>query len=75
MSEKKESISNKKLLNLLLELNHRLINISRKIEDIQKIGDFSFEIEEIQQILIPEEVYLELCEEIGEDAMKFMGIS
>ena len=76
MSQKpKKPISNKELLNLILELNHRLINIGNKIDEILPKDDIFVELEGEAPILIPEDVYLEMCNEMGEDFMKFMGVS
>ena len=76
MSQKpKKPISNKELLNLILELNHRLINIGNKIDEILPKDDIFVELEGEAPIFIPEDVYLEMCNEMGEDFMKFMGVS
>ena len=75
MSEKDKKISNKRLFNLLLELNHRLINISNKIDDLSPSEDIYFDMDGISPILMPEDVYLEICDELGEDFLEFMGIS
>tara|TARA_R100001163_G_C4965550_1_gene127595 strand:+ start:479 stop:715 length:237 start_codon:yes stop_codon:yes gene_type:complete len=78
MADKKKEVSNKDLLNLLLELNHRLININKKIDELivpSREQSIYVETELEHPIFIPEDVYLELCEEMGEDIFMFMGVS
>ena len=73
--EDKKNTSNKKLLNLLLELNSRLINISKKVDNLCSTEDVYLNLESESPIIISEELYIRICDELGEESLRFMGVS
>ena len=72
MTEKKfQAIMSK----LLEDIEGEIKSLNSKIEDLLVPKDCYVEIESEGMILITEEVYLEICSEIGEDCLRFMGVS
>ena len=72
MTEKKfQAIMSK----LLEDIEGEIKSLNSKIEDLLVPKDCYVEIENEGMILITEEVYLEICSEIGEDCLRFMGVS
>ena len=67
--------NNKKILDLILDLDYKLIDIKAEIDKISKNDDPYVEIELDTPIFFPEDVYLEICDEVGEDFIQFMGVS
>ena len=65
----------KLISSILKELGGEIKEINSKLESIVGSHDIFVEVGESEPILLTEKVYLEMCEEIGEDAFNFMGLS
>ena len=63
------------IIELLLKIDDELADIDEKIKKSSAPDDIYVEIEPNSPILIPEELYLLICDELGEDCLRFMGIS
>ncbi len=81
-SSNQSSEQNQELTYLLDELNHRLLDLERQILEIRIQPEsltMTFQTEEEYlenlQITFAEELYLELCKELGSDRIPFMGIA
>ncbi len=81
-SSNQASEQNQELTYLLDELNHRLLDLERQILEIRIQPEsltMTFQTEEEYlenlQITFAEELYLELCKELGSDRIPFMGIA
>ena len=75
MSKKSNSPSARRLLKAIAELDRKLSKIFIKLDEIYTPEDISINLDDESYIVISEELYVELCDEIGEDFLRFMGVS
>ena len=66
---------NELIIELLASIEEKIDKLSEKIDNNYLSEEICLDIDEKTQILIPEELYLEMCSELGEDFLRFMGIS
>jgi hypothetical protein len=66
---------NELIFSILSEIEDKLSKIDEKINKKHLHEDIYIEIDEKNEIIIPEALYLEICSELGEDFLRFMGIS
>lgn len=67
--------NSERILELLAAIEKRVDEINEKAGKNYLSEEVYLEIDEYSQISIPEDVYLQMCDELGEDFFKFMGIT
>ena len=75
MSKKNNLSSQKRLLRAIAKLNDNLSKISEKIDDLLPPEEVYVNTETEIPIIIPEELYIKICDELEEDSLMFMGVS
>ena len=75
MSKKSNLPSRRKLLKAIEELSHKLSKISIKLDELCSFEEINIDLIDESYIIIPEELYSKLCDEVGEDFLRFMGVS